>query len=52
LRLGSAFVIAASLPLALGIAADAYVVFLKITHSTSITIAAALTLLLAMLGLW
>ena len=52
LRLGSAFVIAASLPLALGIAADAYVVFLKITHSTAITIAASLTLLLAMLLLW
>ena len=52
LRLGSAFVIAASLPLAFGIAADVYVVFLKITHSTSITIAAALTLLLAMLLLW
>jgi hypothetical protein len=28
------------------------VVLLKITHSRSITIAAALTLLLAMLGLW
>jgi hypothetical protein len=52
LRLGSAFVIAASLPLALGIAADVYVVFLKITHSTAITLAAALALLLAMLLLW
>jgi hypothetical protein len=52
LRLGSAFVIAASLPLALGIAADVYVVFLKITHSTAIAIAAGLTLLLAMLLLW
>jgi hypothetical protein len=52
LRLGSAFVIAALLPLALGITADVYVVFLKITHSTAITVAAALTLLLAMLGLW
>jgi hypothetical protein len=52
LRLGSAFVIAASLPLALGISADVYVVFLRITHSTVITIAAGLTLLLAMLGLW
>jgi Family of unknown function (DUF6328) len=52
LRLGSAFVIAASLPLALGIAADVYVVFLKITHSSATTLAASLMLLLAMLGLW
>jgi hypothetical protein len=52
LHLGSAFVIAASLPLALGIAANVYVVFLKITHSAAITIAAALALLLAMLLLW
>jgi magnesium-transporting ATPase (P-type) len=52
LRLGSAFVIAASLPLALGIAADVYVVFLKITHSTAITVTAGLTSLLAMLLLW
>lgn len=52
LRLGSAFVIAASLPLTLGIAADVYVVFLKITHSTAITIAAGLTLFAAMLLLW
>ena len=52
LRLGSAFVIAALLPLALGIAADVYVVFLKITQSTAIAIAAGLTLLLAMLLLW
>jgi hypothetical protein len=52
LRLGSAFVVAASLPLALGIAADIYLVFLKITQSTAITIAAGLTLLLTMLLLW
>lgn len=52
LRLGSAFVIAASLPLALGIAADIYVVFLKITHSTTIAVAASSALLLAMLLLW
>lgn len=52
LRLGSAFVIAACLPLALGIAADVYVVFLKITDSISITIAAGVVLLLAMLTLW
>jgi hypothetical protein len=52
LRLGSAFVVAALLPLALGIASDVYVVFLKITHSTAMTISAALTLFLATLGLW
>jgi Family of unknown function (DUF6328) len=52
LRLGSAFVMAASLPLALGIAADVYVVFLKITHSVAPSIAASLALLLAMLLLW
>src|SRR5436305_10806179 len=52
LRLGSAFVIAASLPLALGIAADVYVVFLKITHSVAATLAAALASLLPMLLLW
>ncbi len=52
LRLGSAFVIAASLPLALGIAADVYVVFLTITHSTAVTITASLTLLLVTLLLW
>jgi Family of unknown function (DUF6328) len=52
LRLGSGFVIAASLPLALGIAADVYVVFIKISHSTALTSATSLLLLLAMLGLW
>jgi uncharacterized protein DUF6328 len=52
LRLGSGFVIAAALPLALGIAADVYVVFLKISHSHTLTSAASLMLLLTMLGLW
>ena len=52
LRLGSAFVIAASLPLALGIAADVYVVFLKITHSLEPSIAASVVLLITMLLLW
>jgi magnesium-transporting ATPase (P-type) len=52
LRLGSVFVIAASLPLALGIAADVYVVFLKVTRSATITAATSLALLLAMLLLW
>jgi hypothetical protein len=53
LRLGSAFVIAGPLPLALGIAADVYVVFLKITHSTAFHRRGKPgVLLLAMLGLW
>ncbi len=52
LRLGSAFVIAGPLPLALGIAADVYVVFLKINHSATFTVLASSVLLLAMLALW
>jgi hypothetical protein len=52
LRLGSGFVVTAALPLALGIAADVYVVFVKVTHSIAITLAASLALLLAMLSLW
>jgi magnesium-transporting ATPase (P-type) len=52
LRLGSGFVISASLPLALGISADVYVVFLKITHSIAPSIAASVALLLSMLLLW
>ena len=52
LRLGSGFIIAASLPLALGISADVYVVFLKVTHATAVSVAASAALLLAMLLLW
>jgi hypothetical protein len=52
LRLGSGFVIAASLPLALGISADVYVVFLKITHAVALSVAASVVLLFAMLLLW
>jgi hypothetical protein len=52
LRLGSAFVIAGPLPLALGIAADVYVVFLKISPSAAFTVGASSVLLLAMLALW
>jgi hypothetical protein len=52
LRLGSALVIAGPLPLALGIAADVYVVFVKISHSAAFTIVASSMLLLAMLALW
>jgi hypothetical protein len=49
LHLGSAFVIAAPLPLALGIAADVHVVFLKVAESSAIAIMAASTMLSAML---
>jgi hypothetical protein len=52
LRLGSTFVIAASLPLAFGIAADVYVVLQKVSHSAAITAATSLALLLVMLLLW
>jgi hypothetical protein len=52
LRLGSAFVVAGPLLLAFGIAADVYVVFLKISHSPAFTVAASSVLLLAMLTLW
>jgi len=52
LRLGSRCVVAATLPLALGVAAEVDVVFVKITHSATSAIAASLVLLLAMLSLW
>jgi hypothetical protein len=52
LRIGSGIVIAASVPLAMGIAADVYVVFLKITGSAAITITAGISMLLLMLALW
>jgi uncharacterized protein DUF6328 len=52
LRLGSRFVMMATLPLALGIAADVYVVFLKITHSFAIALAASVALLFATFVLW
>jgi hypothetical protein len=40
-RIGSGLVIAAAFPLALGIAADIYVVFLKISDQAGIALAAA-----------
>src|SRR6266404_5969852 len=52
LRLGSAFVIAGPLPLALGIAADVYVVFFKISRSAAFALVASSVLLLAMLAFW
>jgi len=40
------------LPLALGIAADVYVVFFKISRSAAFALVASSVLLLAMLALW
>ena len=51
-RIGSGLVIAAAFPLALGIAADIYVVFLKISDQAGIALAAAISSLLVLLGLW
>ena len=51
-RIGSGLVIAAAFPLALGIAADIYVVFLKISDQAGIAMAAAISSLLVLLGLW
>jgi Family of unknown function (DUF6328) len=52
LRIGSALVIAATFPLAVGIAAEIYVVFLKISDREGIAIVAAMLSLLVLLGLW
>jgi hypothetical protein len=52
LRIGSGLVIAAAFPLALGIAAEIYVVFLKISDQAGTAIAAAMFSLLVLLGLW
>ena len=51
-RIGSGLVIAATFPLALGIAADIYVVFLQISGQASIALAPAISSLLVLLGLW
>ena len=51
-RIGSGLVIAATFPLALGIAADIYVVFLQISGQAGIALAAAISSLLVLLGLW
>jgi hypothetical protein len=51
-RIGSGLVIVAAFPLALGIAADIYVVFLQISGQAGIARAAAVSSLLVLLGLW
>jgi uncharacterized protein DUF6328 len=52
LALGSRFLVAATLALALGLSADIYVVIAKITQSTIIGIAIGGAALLMLLGLW
>jgi hypothetical protein len=51
-RIGSRFVVSASVPLAAGTAADIYVVFVKVIENQSIALTAASAALLIMLGLW
>jgi Family of unknown function (DUF6328) len=51
-RLGSGFIIAATVPLAGGIAADVYVALTKITQHTAAAIAAAAFAAAVMAGLW
>jgi hypothetical protein len=51
-RIGSRIVVAASIPLAAGTAADIYVVFMKVVERESIALTAAVVAALMMLGLW
>jgi len=51
-RIGSSLVIAASIPLAIGIAANVTVVFFKATESTGAAWAAGATALVALLAFW
>jgi len=51
-RVGSALVTAATIPLALGLVGDTYVVMSKITTSQPVAIAAATATLILLIGLW
>jgi hypothetical protein len=51
-RVGSALVTAATIPLALGLAGDTYVVISKITVSPAIAVAAAVAAFILLIGLW
>jgi hypothetical protein len=51
-RVGSALVTAATIPLALGLAADTYVVMTKITASAAAAIVAAGAVFILLIGLW
>ncbi len=51
-RVASILLLAAMIPLPLGICGDLYVVVLKVTSSTSIAVASALSFLILFYGLW
>jgi hypothetical protein len=51
-RIGSWLVVAGSMPLAVGIAADVAVVFFKATESASLAVSAGIGALVALLGFW
>ena len=51
-KIGSRLVIAASIPLAVGISSDVAVVFFKTTESTAVALGAGAAALFALLGFW
>jgi hypothetical protein len=51
-KIGSRLVIAASIPLAVGISSDVAVVFFKTTESTAVALGAGAAALVALLGFW
>ena len=51
-RMGSWLVVAGSVPLAAGIAADVAVVFFKVTESSDAALASGLAALIVLTGLW
>jgi len=51
-RIGSSLVIAGTIPLAIGIAADVAVVFFKATESANIAVAAGVAALAVLIGFW
>ncbi|WOH69099.1 DUF6328 family protein [Bradyrhizobium sp. BWA-3-5] len=51
-KIGSRLVIAATIPLAIGISSDVAVVFFKTTGSTSVALSAGAIALVALLGFW
>jgi hypothetical protein len=51
-RIGSWFVVAGSVPLAIGIAADVAVVFFKAIDNANVAVAAGVVSLVVLLGLW
>jgi Family of unknown function (DUF6328) len=51
-RIGSWLVVAGSIPLAIGIAADVAVVFYKVIENSGVALAAGLAALIVLIGLW